>query len=60
MHDVPEELGGEGVAADEEVFELPDVPIHAAEATGADAAHAFVGVDLDEGLLNFVSLVVDL
>ena len=30
------------------------------ESPSADAANSFVGVDLDEGLLDFVSLVVDL
>ena len=60
MHDVPEELGCEGIASDEQVFHLPDMPWDACEHSSAYSADSFVGVDLDEGLLYLECAAIDL
>ena len=60
MHDVPEEFGCEGVAPDKQVFQLPDMPRDARKHAATDAAYTFVGVDLDEGLLDLESTAIDL
>ena len=61
MHDVPQELGGKRVAADQKVFHLPHMERRRAGLCGArNAGHALVGFDLNENRVELVVGVIDL
>ena len=60
MHDVPQELGGQGVAPDQQVAQLPNVPRNAGKHSAADARYARVGIDLHKDLLHLESPRVEL
>ena len=52
VHDVPQKLGRQWVAPDQQFAQLPNVPRNTWEHATADARYARVGIDLDEDLLN--------